>query len=384
MKRSITLAIALAAAAPPAAAQSIFASRGLGVPVPPVDARARALGGVGVALRSLNPSLVNPADVADYRYRGVAASLQSTDRAIEFDGAAAGAGANRFPLLRIIHPVGERFTFTAGYGAFLDQSWSAFADRTEVIGGDTVQVRDAIDASGGIAQLQAGVAFAPISALAIGVAAGLYTGGFDRNIARTFPDTSMNGIGAFNSRLSWAERAPFATAGFRWDLASVLRIGGSVTWAGTLHADSTGGPARDFEIDLPLQFAGGASALLAPRLLAAVSGRWSGWSRAAADPAAADTWEVGGGIEWEGPSIGNRTLPLRAGYHYGQYPFRIDGATPAERTVAVGAGLHLAPTEAGPLAALDAALERGRRDVDGSSLAEDFWRFTVSLSVFGR
>ena len=42
-------------------------------------------------------------------------------------------------------------------------------------------------------------------------------------------------------------------------------------------------------------------------------------------------------------------------------------------------------TEDGPLGILDAALERGSREADGDlDLHETFWRFTASISVFGR
>ncbi len=389
MKRSITLAAALVLAGTQhAAAQSIFASRGLGVPVPAVDARARALGGVGVALRDRNPSLINPAEAADYRFRGLSAAVQSSNRVIELQGVEDDAGANRFPLLRLIYPTGERLVLSAGYGGFLDQTWAAFADRTEPIGGDSVAVRDAIESSGGVAQLQVGAAYSLSPDLAVGLAAGVYTGELERVVTRTFTGEELPGVGAFRTELSWSQRAPFATAGLRWDVASILRLGGSVTWAGTLEARGDEGDARDFDLDLPLQVAGGVSALLSSGLLAAVSGRWSGWSDAAdafdSDAAPGDTWEIGGGLEWDGLTFGNRALPLRVGYHYSQYPFRVDGATPTERALALGAGLRLGVTEAGPLASLDAALERGSRDAQASGLLEDFWRFTVSLAVFGR
>src|SRR5690606_24000589 len=155
MRRSILLSIILVAAGTTSAdAQSIFSSRGLGVPVSPVDARARALGGIGVGLLGRNPSLVNPAEAADYSFRGATAALQSTNRSIQVDGVERDAAASRFPLVRIIMPLRERIVLSAGYGGFLDQSWSAFRDRTEIIGTDTVAVRDRIDANGGIAEVQ--------------------------------------------------------------------------------------------------------------------------------------------------------------------------------------------------------------------------------------
>ena len=50
--------------AAPAGAQSVFASRGLGYPIEPLDARSRGLGGVTTGLAEPAASLVNPASVA--------------------------------------------------------------------------------------------------------------------------------------------------------------------------------------------------------------------------------------------------------------------------------------------------------------------------------
>ncbi len=388
MNRSIALALMLVlGGAHIASAQSVFSSRGLGVPVTPVDARARALGGLGLALSNQNPSLINPAEAATYGFRGLTAALQSSSNAIGYDGAEADAGANRFPLLRFVYPTGGRLVISAGYGGFLDQTWSAFSERTDVIGGETVAVRDAIDSSGGIAQIQVGAAYSLAPGFAIGVAGGLYTGELRRTITRTFPDGDFTGGTGFQEERSWTQRAPFATAGVLWDPAPILRVGGSVTWAGTLKADARTARTEDFDVDLPLQVAGGVSAVLAPRLLGTFSGRWSGWSSAAdafgADAAPVDTWELGGGIEWEGMTFGNRSMPLRLGYHYEQYPFQVDGVTPTESAFSVGTGLTVGISQAGTLASFDAAVERGSRDAKGTGLAEDFWRVTFSLGVSG-
>lgn len=386
MMRSFPLAIAIAlAVAQPASAQSMFATQGLGAPVPTADARTRAMGGIGIGLQGHSPSLINPAEAADFGFRGLALSLQSANQSVDLDGHRADFGANRFPLLQVIYPVGERSVFTVGYGGFLDQNWAVFSDRTEVIGGKEVAVRDHIESDGSISQFQLGMAYALTPELSVGVAGGFYSGGLERSITRAFVDDRGPVVDTFTTAMSWSQRAPFASAGIRWDIASLLRLSGSVTWAGTLKAKGETSQSEGFEVDMPLQVAAGLSAYLSPQLLAAVSGRWSGWSAAssAATPfgEVSDTWELGGGLEWELLRFGTRVVPLRIGYHYIEFPFLVDGVTPSERAFGFGSGLRFSPGPGGHRAALDAAVERGSRS---GAFTEDFWRFTVSLSVFGQ
>lgn len=389
MKRALPITIlALFTSVAGAGAQSIFATSGLGVPVPPVDARTQALGGIGVGLLGYSLSLVNPAEVAGFPFRGVAASMQTSSRSIEFGGQSDETGANRFPLLRVIYPVGERTVATIGYGAFLDQSWAISTQGTEVIGPDTIGVRDAIESDGGLAQLHLGVAYLLTPSFAVGAAGGLYTGQLRRTISRSFDPVDRPGFDEFRQTAEWTQRAPFLSGGFRWDPTSIVRLAGSVTWTGDFDVEVNDARAQAFEFELPLQVAVGASAIMAPGLTGAVSARWSGWSKSApgSDPAQApdDTWEIGGGIEWKGASVHSRGLPIRIGYRRAQLPFRFNGETPTEWTATLGTGLELVRTDFGPLAVIDAALDRGSRNTGNSGPKEDFWRFTLSVGVFGR
>lgn len=388
MSRSLAfLVLILATVAPTAAAQSIFATEGLGVPVAPVDARARALGGIGVGLLGRNPSLVNPASVSGFPFRGVTAAFQASDRSFDVDGASGDVGSARFPLLHVIYPLDEKLTFSVGYGGFLDQSWSAFAERVEVIGADTFNVRDAIDHSGGIVRVQVGAAYALSRSFAVGLAGGLLTGQLDRTVSRSFANDDSVSISPFRQDLTWSERAPFISGGLRWDPARILRVEGSVTWNGTLEGSGEG-DAIDFDVDLPLQLAGGIGAVLSPRLNAVIAARWDGWSSAGdagfGGRRARDAWQIGGGLEWGTLQSATRSFPLRLGFQYGTFPFEFEGEQPREWVASLGLGGNFAGTQFGPRATIDAAIERGGRNVDSSALSEDFWRFTVSLSLFGQ
>lgn len=400
-RAALLTALLLLAGAHAAAGQSLLSTRGLGVPIAPVEARARALGGASIGLLGVSPSLGNPAGVAGTGFRGVAVAMQPTMRDVEFAGRAGSIDATRFPLVRILYPASGRMTATLAYGSFLDQTWAVETEGTAVIGSDTVPTTDLVESTGGLAQLHLGAAYTVSSALALGASIGIYTGDLQREITRTFPDTLTSPLRSFQTRVSWNYRAPLASLGIRWDPLPLLRIGASFTWVGRLEAEGDDGDPPDRAYDLPLQFGAGASAWLAPRVLAAVSAQWAGWSRAADDfqpPAQAgeagtvarDVWNLGGGLEWSGPRAGERSFPIRLGFHYAQLPFRLDSeADASEWAAALGLGLRLAGTEETPLAVVDLALERGRRhgassDATPDGLTEDFWRLTLSLNLFGR
>jgi hypothetical protein len=358
------------------------------VPVAPIDARAQALGGIGIGLLGSDPSLVNPAEIADYPFRGIVAALQTSARTAEFGAEQGQTTSNRFPLLRVVYPINARLSTSMGYGGFLDQSWAVSVSSRQLIGSDSITIHDALNSEGGLAQFRVGLAYSLTPSLAVGVDGGIYTGRLDQRISRAFDATESIGLTPFRQRMIWAQRAPLISAGFRWDPAPILRFAGSMTWAGTLKRTQEGNPAATEELDMPLQVAAGASAILAPGLLGTVSTRWAGWSRAAAgfDEASApeDTWEYGAGIEWTRMELGNTGVPVRIGYHSAQLPFRFNGVTPTERAATFGIGLQFSRTSFGPLATLDATIDRGRRTAAGTGLSESFWRMTIGMGIFGR
>ena len=383
MKRALLIVLAALASAAPAAAQSLFSTGGLGVPLAPLDARARALGGIGVGLQGLNPSLVNPAEVAGTSYRGLVASFQPYVTKIEFDGESDEIGGTRFPLIRILYPLGTRWVVSGGFGSVLDQSWGVVSTGEIALGPDTVATRDEIRSTGGVSQLQVALSYEASPSLAFGLAGGLYTGELQRTTVRTFPDSANANLQSFSSRTSWEYSGPSVTAGARWDIRDVARIGASVTLSGQLDADSLEGGSAPRSFDIPVQFAVGASARLAPRITGVAGFKSASWADDALDDQRVN--ELGFGLEWGGARAGEGSFPVRLGYHRASLPFLIQGAKVTENVFSAGMGARLAMTEFGPLGILDAALERGSRQTDGGpDLSEEFWRFTASISVFGR
>lgn len=399
MKRSLVALVLLIGAANTASAQSLFSTRGLGTPIDPVDARARALGNSGTGLIGLNASLVNPADLAGTVRRGVSATLQpfwGNDQ-IEDHGLDANVAGTRFPVIQILYPTTQRLVLGLGYGGFLDQSWSVTTTGRELIGADSVTVSDLLRNTGGIGQLRLSGGYTVNENVALGLAVGMYTGNIDRLLVRTFPDSAVD-LGTFSTRSRWNYTAPFVTVGTRIDPNSRVRLGAALTWSGNLKASGREGETTDVTYEVPLRAAAGVSTVIAPRLLVSASGNWAGWNGEPnfaapgtdAGTVAGSSWDVGVGVESQSLRTQTRFFPLRLGFRYGQLPFHeIGEGQPKEWVVSGGIGFHLAGDDFGPLAVADLGIERGSRSGLGGSLLnsgldENFWRVSATISLFGR
>ncbi|HYJ80984.1 MAG TPA: hypothetical protein VEW03_15335 [Longimicrobiaceae bacterium] len=368
------------------AAQSVLASRGLGYPIDPVDARSRGLGGVSVGLADPGFSLVNPAAPAGLAAPGFSATFQpdaydATAGDLATDGTTA-----RFPLLQLAFPVRGGLTGFVGYGAYLDQHWKVEqADSIDLPTG-RVGVIDRVVSAGAVARLRAGAAYRLSDRLAVGAAADVITGAVRDSATRSIGEGMF---GSF-SGVTYRYRGVGAAAGVRWTPSGALSVAAAVTGGGQITAeaaeDSVGGE-REKSYPRPLEVDAGASAHVTQNLLLAVSGRWSGWSAADAELAgsggARDAVTGSLGVEYEGVSLFGRPAPLRLGARYTQLPFRwgsvADGNEfPNEQALSAGAGVRLGA------ARLDAAAERGRRGGDAAGFEEPFWRFSFTVSVLGR
>lgn len=394
--RVLALALVGLLVAGGAPAQSVTSLRGFGYPLIAADARTEVLGGVGIGLKGLNTPFADPAAPAGLLRRGIVVSAAAVEQTAAFGDVSEGIGSTRFPLISILFPMGD-LVLTAGYGGYLDQSWAMTRTGTRPLGAGSVGFEDVIRATGGIGQARLGAALPLGNRFALGAAVGLHTGSQRIEFRRLFDTTSVGFLQPFTEVRAVQYSGPMAQAGFRWDPIDAVRLGASVTWAGALSADSTDGAARSRDYDLPPQVAGGVSAYLAPNLLAAFSGRWSGWSRT--EPSTApdltgavatsrDTWEFGGGLELDDPERRtSRSYPIRVGFQYRELPFTFLSEAPREWLAGVGLGMRVGPDPANPLARLDLTVQRGERTAAGDEttgdLTESMWRFGLSLALFG-
>ncbi len=381
----LTLAIVCANAAP-AAAQSVFATRGLGYLIEPVDARARAMGGVDLGLPDPQLSWSNPASAVGIVAPGLVFAYQYDNFDSDQLGSDLEGKTARFPLLLAGAPIGGRAVLQIGVGSFLDQNWQFERPDTLILGaGDTIPVVDRLTSEGGAARVRLGIATRVVESLAVGFALDLYTGTLSRSQGRVFPAGDYV-TGRESAR--WSYGGVGTTAGVHWSPGEAVGIGLAVTAGGTLEATDEEGSTPMTSYELPGTVRAGVSGRIGQETLVALSGSWSGWSSLdealAAEGGARDTYSLEGGAEWAGIVIRDRRVPVRLGARTTRLPFRwAAGETTDwadENALSVGLGLMLAGGAVRP----DLAAEFGSRGGDASGTDESFWRFAFSIAVLGR
>jgi hypothetical protein len=388
---TFALAALVALAAAPAAAQSIFANRGLGLTVEPQGARSIGLGGVSLGLPYGELSWTNPAAAVGLPAAGLLATFEFDQYSARFADAPVDGTAARFPLLLAAFPFGERWAVSAGFGGYLDQNFSLQRNDQLLVDDDTLFVADQVNSTGGVARLRLGAGYRVIPSLSVGLAADVFTGGVTRTAGRLFPgETRPRCCSA-----RWRYSGVGLLASADWRPSEAVAVAVSVTSGGTLDAEpeeqleglggevATTVPAASY--DVPVTLAVGGSARVAASALLALSADWAGWSTLdqalAASGGAQDAWSVQGGVEWDGLALAGRPLPLRLGGRYGALPFRLAGAEfPRERAVTGGTGVVLASGAA----TVNLAAERGWRSGEGPGFDEAYWRLLLSVSVLGQ
>jgi len=376
------------ASALPLAGQSVLAAGGLGVPIDPTGARGRALGSVGIGLLGTGVTPSDPVGHVDLSVPTISTTLQSAWLDLGQAAETGRTSGSRFPGLGVSYPVGGWGVVTLTYGAVLDQRWvQERADTVDLEGGSVLPVLDRFSSDGGVSAARIGFAHRVSPSLAVGVTVGVMTGSSTRLFSRAFDTLAADiAIAPFQSSGHWSYHGTTATVGALFDVGGALRGAGSVTWSSALDAEplaDTGGEARSY--DMPLEVRAALSAQLAPRLSTIVSFGFADWSGTTADleeGSAVSTLALGAGVEWEGATLFGKVLPLRVGWRRADLPFEAFGAEALESGLSFGAGLVLlARSDDLPLAQMDLGLERGSRTA--GSVAEDFWRSTLSLRVAG-
>jgi hypothetical protein len=368
--------------------QSFLGTQGLGFPLEPLDARARALGSIGVGLRGAALVPTDPAAATGLLVPTVNISLQPHWGSGSVGAENLKSQGTRFPLIGIAYPVsavGGMVTLT--FGGLLDQRWEVEEEGVTDLGGTPTPTVDFFKSEGGVSSLRLGWAQNLGGGVSLAMAVGSHLGSVTRTFTRTFdPEVVATEVVDFTDGGKWTFSGLSTSFGAGWNLGQFFRFGGSLILASELKAKpATGTEGEPATYDLPMELRLGATGVLTPRLSLHFGAAYADWKTSegglGSEAVVGQVWSFGGGVEWTGLEMGSRTLPLRFGYRRAGLPFRFQDEDPVERAFSTGMGLNLTQVEELVLAGVDLGVERGSRDA--GSLSESFWRATLTFRVSG-
>ncbi len=380
-----SVAVALLLVLTPGAleAQSLLGTGGLGIPSEALDARSRALGGVGVGLSGWQLLPNDPGSTGGLFLPSITLTMQPAS--VSVNGAES-AGRTRFPVVAVSYPY-RNVIFSVQFGSFLEQEWEARTERTIAIGDEQVLATDVFESKGGVGVARFGAGYRIIPTLAVGANVGTYIGALERRFIRELDPVAVGpDVEPYAIRGRWRSSGTTVAVGVAWDPSPLFRLGATVTHSGDLEMSPVGetaGEARKYPI--PLEYRAGGTFSLTPGVALALGASYADWSETGAamtdTETRAGTWTYGGGVELAGVSLRERRIPFRLGVREQQLPFHFQGAESSERSYSAGFGIHVADAEDVPVARFELSLERGSRSA--GALSEEFWRTTLSIRLAG-
>ena len=372
--------------APALAAQMPATGLGLGYPVPPLDARAAALGGTGLGLLGGSLSGRNPADLRGFRRPTLGLTYAPEAIGVETPGGSQTTGRSRVAIVQAAVPI-RSWTVGLGFASGLDQDWGVRLQDTLRSSFGTYPYYERREHDGGVSAVTLAVA-REIGRFSLGIDGSVLTGSLRQSFSRDFepaledPKNTI-GIAGGEARFSWSGFRIRGGAGTQ--LGSRVRLSGVIGWSTDLTAtrDTAGSDPAKYDFDMPFEWAIGGSAQITTGLLATAAVGYSDWGATNGDLESASSADVlwyGVGVEYVGLELFGAGLPLRAGVRRTDLPFFLVGTEQLVETAGTfGVGLEVG----GGLASFDIAVELGTRgDLEASLVQESFRRLSISMALF--
>ncbi|NNM34797.1 MAG: hypothetical protein HKO53_17100, partial [Gemmatimonadetes bacterium] len=264
----LALLLTLAGAAP-ATAQSFIGVQAFGLPIEPLEARSIGAGNLGIGLRGLEMSALDPTAGAWVPAPTVGVSMQPTWGDFTLGTEAGSSNWTRFPLVAIVYPVVSLGgTVTLSLGEALEQRWVAEVESVSELGGVSVPATDRFESEGGSSVARLGWIHRFGTRLAVGAVVGAYVGRLDQSFSRTLDSLAVGGnIQPFVDGGAWRYSGKTLTLGASADPSDLLHVAGAVEWSTDLEAtpqEGTSGEGRSFGV--PMKLSAGATGTLTPRL----------------------------------------------------------------------------------------------------------------------
>jgi hypothetical protein len=286
----------------------------------------------------------------------------------------AGLKQSRFPFIGVTSPVGPHMAYSFSFSQYAERTYDVRTTDTVMLRGAPVGVTDRAASSGGVADVQVGLAWARDPKLSFGMAGHLLTGSAKVSTTREFTDPFYR---SFTDNVDATFGGFGLSAGLVASPSTALHLGASVRMDTRLERRVAGQNLG--EVKLPVTASAGVEIRFSPALRLASTGIWRSWSGATADLASAgtrafDTFDWGLGVDLGG-ARGGPPLPLRLGLRYATLPFSPNGEQPKELALSAGTTASLARGRAH----FDVAAERVMRD--GGGLEEKAWQITLGFTV---
>jgi len=341
---------------------SQFGVRTLGTPARQESVRARGTGGAFVLFDPLSPLAEAPLAGLE---RGVfGAQTQITRRRVEFAGGeSSDLKDSRFPVLIAAGSTRWKISVGTGFATYLERSYLVTRRDSVLLRGVMQPYSDEQKSDGNVADLRLALAGRPTARIAIGGAVHLLTGSTQEEVRRRWDD-SVTYRNTFE--LENVEYTGFGVSvSTVVSVAPRIRIAGWFRTDGKLDTKARAGTTATTE--LPTQY--GAAVEWRPRGVLRLAGslRWAGWGVA---PGGHDSFNWAVGAE-----AGSSALPVRLGVRRDHLAFGPGPDAPTEWGVTAGLGRGFGQGRA----RIDLALERVLRS--GEGLKEKLWTLQIGLVV---
>ncbi len=374
MRYTLAIAVLVAAALPArAASQGTLSTQGFGYPPGQLSTRATSLGGGIAETDPLSP--VNPAAIAEWIASGLYVQYSPEYRSVTSTDVADHTMTVRFPVMMGAVRAGNRVMIGLSTSTLLDRTWETSRVGYTHAGPDSSRFEEDFTSSGAINDIRLGVAFAVTPSLWIGAGGHIFSGDDRLKISRVSDDTTTTPF-LQQSRLSYSGTG--LSGGVTWRPANALILGASGRVGGriqTFRNDTSLTSA-----DVPARWGVGAAFTGVSGLLLSARANWVGWSSLGdlgrPGLGVTDAWDMGAGVEVNGPLFFGLTLPVRVGYRHRTLPFTVGAVKVVEKSFSFGAGIPIS----GGRSRIDLGAERADRgSVNG--ISEKAWILSAGFMV---
>jgi hypothetical protein len=363
----------LAAVSVRAGAQGTLSTQGFGYPPGQLSTRSASLGGGFAENDPLSP--INPAALADWVASGLYVQYSPEYRTVKSDAGSDKTMTVRFPVMMGAVTAGRRMVIGLSTSTLLDRTWETSRIGYTPSGADSAQFVEDFTSSGAINDIRLAVAYSITPTLWVGAGGHLFSGDDRLSIRRVSADTTFT---PFNqqSRLSYSGTG--LSGGVSWRVVNGLALGAS---------GRIGGRIETFRNDtsltrasVPSRWGVGATFTGVTGLLVTARADWEGWSKIGdlgrPGLGVTDGWDVGGGVELDGPLFFGLSFPIRLGYRHRTLPFTVSGAKVIEKSFNFGAGIPISRGRS----RIDFGVERANR---GSlqGVSEKAWILSAGFMV---